>query len=267
MSSPSAASPLSGSVRLLLIRHGESEFNLSPHLIGGQTNSAALTLKGQFQAKRLGIRLANEAIQFDEIYSSTAVRAFETARISLSECSHWRSVHRPSQPLIIPPVVQREEFLEQSQGDWEGQERAKVYTPARIAEMAQSHIRFQPPNGESLQMVQDRAIKVLQPAIEQGKTKSITLKRPYSIGLYAHGGTIRTLLQHYLGLEERFTWLLHQDNTAINEILFDARGIAGVRINDAAHWKMQWNEEMEAVEKEWKEKEKKKQEASPAPSP
>lgn len=55
------------------------------------------------------------------------------------------------------------------------------------------------------------------------------------LGVFGHGGCIRALLHHYCGLHDAFTWLVTQDNTAMNELLLDGRGVATIRINDASH--------------------------------
>lgn len=57
------------------------------------------------------------------------------------------------------------------------------------------------------------------------------------LGVFGHGGCIRTMLNSYCGIHDQWTWLVMQDNTAMNEILIDARGTATIRINDSAHLK------------------------------
>ena len=66
---------------LYLIRHAESDMNNSNHLIGGRSNDTPLTKRGMSQAKLLGWRLKSDGIQFDKVYSSTALRANTTAQI------------------------------------------------------------------------------------------------------------------------------------------------------------------------------------------
>src|SRR5260221_9571778 len=62
--------------RLILIRHGETEWNRAGRIQGYHADSA-LTSTGREQVRALAARLAREAI--DAIYSSDAGRTRETA--------------------------------------------------------------------------------------------------------------------------------------------------------------------------------------------
>lgn len=64
-------------VRLLLCRHGQTEWNVA-HRFQGQTNSN-LTPLGEQQAVKLGERLAETHI--DAVYSSSLQRALDTAKL------------------------------------------------------------------------------------------------------------------------------------------------------------------------------------------
>jgi len=64
-------------IRLVLVRHGQSSFN-SKGLIQGRTDDSFLTDEGYKQALKAGKALSN--INFDKIYSSPLVRAAETAK-------------------------------------------------------------------------------------------------------------------------------------------------------------------------------------------
>ena len=64
-------------IRLVLVRHGQSSFN-AKGLIQGRTDDSLLTDKGYDQALKAGKALSK--INFDKIYSSPLVRAAETAK-------------------------------------------------------------------------------------------------------------------------------------------------------------------------------------------
>jgi broad specificity phosphatase PhoE len=69
-------------MKLYLIRHGESETNLSGHYTGwAQVN---LTPKGVRDAE--GIRPTLEGIKFDKIFSSDLIRAMKTAETAIPDC-------------------------------------------------------------------------------------------------------------------------------------------------------------------------------------
>lgn len=73
-------------VSILLIRHGESDMNVRPGLICGRSNATPLTEKGKTEAAACGARLAKcYPDGFDELYSSTAERAKQTATIALAQ--------------------------------------------------------------------------------------------------------------------------------------------------------------------------------------
>ncbi len=65
------------SIRLVLVRHGQSSFN-EKGLIQGRSDDSYLTDKGYEQAFKSGEALSG--INFDKIYSSPLVRAAETAK-------------------------------------------------------------------------------------------------------------------------------------------------------------------------------------------
>lgn len=65
--------------RLILFRHGETEFNKNKLMTG--IMDVPLTPAGEEQAREAGRRLANMSIQ--RVYSSTLGRAFNTARLAL----------------------------------------------------------------------------------------------------------------------------------------------------------------------------------------
>ena len=94
---------------LYLIRHAESEMNVQEHLIGGRNDAVNLSPKGELQAWYLGKRFREDRIQFDYIYSSTAVRAQRTAQIVCQEIKY-----------PLDRIIYSTALLELDQGDWEG---------------------------------------------------------------------------------------------------------------------------------------------------
>src|SRR3989344_6894792 len=62
-------------MKILLIRHGESEYN-------AKTTTAydsPLTKKGLIQAEHLGKKIKKDRLEIDEIYTSTLMRSKQTA--------------------------------------------------------------------------------------------------------------------------------------------------------------------------------------------
>jgi probable phosphoglycerate mutase len=79
--------------RIILVRHGESSFNLERR-VQGHWDKSTLTEKGQESARQVGEALSN--IQFDAVYTSPLSRAKDTANIILS-----RLKSPPTQPLQV----------------------------------------------------------------------------------------------------------------------------------------------------------------------
>ncbi|CAF0848150.1 unnamed protein product [Adineta steineri] len=211
-------------VRLCFIRHAQSEANLISHTICGQNNSCLLSPLGHEQAILLGKRLKYQNAKFDYFLCSTAIRAKQTADIVL------KIMNIDTSKLITTAAL-----LEQSQGNWEGLNRQSCYTEDIREQMDKLHIEFSAPNGESLRMVQKRAIDFLEPYIDQAKKQSIEENREISIIIFTHGNLIRAVLQYYLQSNTKYTWLIKQENTSISEILLDQFGTSLVKVNDSGH--------------------------------
>jgi broad specificity phosphatase PhoE len=230
-------------IRLLIVRHGESQMNLSAHLLGGQHNHIALTVRGQSQATLLGQRLKFDRVKLDKVYTSTATRAKLTAEIALKHMytgsppasPRHLPTHPSSRSRTPPPIEHTPALLEQSQGEWEGRHRSEVYTPEVHEAMKRETMDFHAPGGESLRGVQKRAMAFLQQELVHWKSVSASEHREVVLAVVCHGGCIRALLQGFCGFDERYAWMIHQENTAVNELVLDHRGTSTIRVNDTAH--------------------------------
>ena len=211
------------SVKLLLIRHGESEMNTSPELICGRSNSSELTNRGWEEALVLGARLKKLGIQPDEIYSSPAVRTIQTANITLEQMD------------LTEKPVERPELLEISMGEWTGQERKIIYTPRQLAEIEEKKSDFRPPGGESQRDVERRMAKFVDELVTNGGKENATIL------VFTHGIAIRCLLRWVLDAGPVAVLHTSLANTSITELEYkaSARGdFAGwhlKRMNDSAH--------------------------------
>lgn len=211
-------------VHLYFIRHAQSEANHAGAYICGQSITCPITPLGKEQAALLGKRLKYENMKFDYLLCSTATRAKQTADIVLEIMNIDRS-----------KVITSDALLEQSQGSWEGKNRQECYTEEIMQKLHELSFDFNAPNGESMRMVQTRAVNFLQLYIEQAKKQSIEENRAISIAIFTHANLIRTVLQYFLHSNPKDAWIIRQNNTAINEILLDHYGISLVKVNDSAH--------------------------------
>ena len=82
-----------GTSTLVLLRHGESEWNALNQFTGWV--DVHLTEKGRGEAIRGGELLAEEGLLPDVVYTSLLRRAITTANLSLDAADrHWIPVHR-----------------------------------------------------------------------------------------------------------------------------------------------------------------------------
>lgn len=126
-------------VRLLLWRHGQTDFN-AERRFQGQTD-VALNAEGRRQAARAARIIA--AFRPDAIFSSDLVRASATAD-ALAR-------------LTGLPVQLDKDLRERSGGSWEG------LTDAEIREQyPDAYVRWMPPDGESVAAVAERASAALE---------------------------------------------------------------------------------------------------------
>jgi len=201
-------------LELFLFRHGESARNNERHLIGGRTNHTPLSQRGLEQAVLLGRLL--QGTSFDLVYTSTAPRSIETARITCAEMGYTGS--------IIP----RDELIEISQGDWDGKPRKEVYTPEVLAQInSPPYGTFRPPGGESHLDVEHRMMAF----VEEIPTKRDNLV----VGVFTHGVTIKCLFRGLMESNPERTYKIVIYNASITRFKHTKRGWHLLTLNDSAH--------------------------------
>jgi probable phosphoglycerate mutase len=139
-------------MRLIIIRHGESEWNRIGRYQGQA--DAPLSDLGMQQAKALAQRLRNEPI--DVIYTSPLQRAARTAE-SVAE-------FHPVTPFRLAPAL-----MEIHHGDWQGcmiDEIVEKY-PRELREWREYPSRSQFPNGESFSNILKRVLDFRDQLLEQ----------------------------------------------------------------------------------------------------
>lgn len=219
---------------LYLIRHGQSEINAQPDMVG-QKSDSRLTEKGKNQAKLLGQRLAKEGKKLDIVWSSPYVRAHDTCQIAMAEV-----------PDSLKPSIQLDTNLrEYSAGDWTHAKRHEVHNVPTLLRMAAMTSGFCPPNGESMHMVERRATTWLEDNVLYNKqVMEMAHKRTaprgqdtLNICAFSHGMTIKCLLHYVMGFDQSFLWKLTLENTSISKLYFNSskEGWRLLTINDHAH--------------------------------
>lgn len=228
-------------VRLLLIRHGESEANLrAMQTIAGRDAKSPLSKKGEVQAQRLGARLRQERVRPHRVIVSNALRARRTAEIACAEAGLFTH----SVALEVEPRV-----VEFSQGSFELRPRHEVYQPggpvSRAIEREQCF--FRPPGvspegarGESQHDVEVRFREFVEECLLDSPPRTEELQ---TILVFSHGIAIRSFVRGVLGASCRFVVHSETENTSITELVYkpvppsrsNLGGWTLVRFNDAAH--------------------------------
>lgn len=212
---------------LYLIRHGQTAVNAKGDTVG-QTAESPLTEHGRLQAQLLGERLAyKDLVTFDKVFSSSYVRAYDTAKIATG-----------NNQTIVPAY----ELREYGAGDWVGGKRNELYNVPNLLRMAAMTNAFQPPNGESMHMVERRASAWLEDNVlynklvqEEATRRQAQKLPPQNIFVFSHGMTIKCLLHYIMGFDQSFTWKITLENTSISKLYFDEKGWRLLTINDHAH--------------------------------
>jgi len=161
--------------KLVLIRHGESQWNLENRFTGW--TDVPLTDKGRAEARRAGELL--RGIQFDKAYTSVLQRAIETLDIVLAVIAQEH----------IP--VERDQALnERHYGDLQGLNKAETaakYGAEQVHQWRRSY-DIAPPGGESLKDTAARTLPYYEahvaPDVRAGK----------NIIVSAHGNSLRSIV-------------------------------------------------------------------------
>jgi broad specificity phosphatase PhoE len=202
-------------IRILLIRHGETDFNLTHHFQG--RIDIPLNKEGKNQAQALALALKDEPLT--AIYSSPLIRAMETAQTI--------KVFHP-----LTPFLKEEGLIEMDLGkfdgmqanDW-GSQHQDFY---KIWRTIPSRVKM--PGGESLQEVQVRAINTLDRITKLYSPGSTLL-------LCSHNFVNRTIICHALGLPLDQFRDFQQDAAALNVLYKKEEQLLAEVVNDVSHLK------------------------------
>lgn len=188
---------------LILLRHGQSEWNKSNQFTGWV--DVRLTEQGKAEAQRGGELLAEKDLHPDIVHTSVLSRAIQTANIALDAADRlwipvkrsWRLNERHYGALQGKDKAQTlEEFGEEQFMLWR---RSFDVPPPELdddAEYSQAHdprydgIDGDVPRTESLKLVIDRLLPYwhgeIVPDLQSGKTVLVA----------AHGNSLRALVKH-----------------------------------------------------------------------
>jgi len=171
--------------RLILVRHGQSEWNLK-NLFTGWRNPG-LTEKGVAEARRAGRDLKAKGFEITICFTSALTRAHQSLDLMLEEMG-----------IVNITIVRNQALNERDYGDLVGlnKDDARKKWGAEQVHLWRRSYDIAPPGGESLKMTAERALPyydaVIEPAVMAGGTVLVS----------AHGNSLRALVMRLDGLTE-----------------------------------------------------------------
>ena len=197
-------------LRLLLVRHGETDWNRQGKFQG--QIDVPLNATGQQQGQQAAEFL--EPISFDFAVSSPLKRPLETAELILK--------HHPNVPLAL-----EDQFREISHGEWEGRLEPEIEAayPGELERWHRTPAEVQMPAGENLQQVWDRAIAAWDQMVAQALAEAKESTQGPRMGLVvAHDAINKVILCHVAGLGAAHIWNFKQGNGAVSVIDYSPAG-------------------------------------------
>ena len=165
---------------LVLLRHGESQWNLENRFTGFK--DIDISENGVREATEAGKRLAAAGIKFDQVFTSTLQRAYHTAEIAL------KNAHQES---LLITMIKHDDLRERDYGDLTGQNKdeARAEFGEEQVQIWRRSYDVRPPGGECLKDVVENRVrpyytKTIKPLVDQGKNVLIA----------AHGNSLRAML-------------------------------------------------------------------------
>lgn len=184
-------------MRLLLIRHGEIDFNRQAKYCG--ITDAPLNRRGFIQAHHLKSLIGKEKI--DCIYSSPLSRARETARILFGQ-----------RRILIKPALQEINF-----GKLEclSVKEARQKFPRFYRRWLTNLKKAKPPGGESASQCGKRIWKFIRHLIKDKNNRNKT------IAIVMHGGPIKILISKIFKFGPNGFWLFHPEPASVTTLEYD----------------------------------------------
>ena len=180
---------------LLLIRHGQTEWNL----LGKYTGQSDIPLNetGRQEAHNLAKKLEENPPEV--VVTSDLIRARETAEIVAA-------------PFNLP-VHTNSDLREINQGVWEGMHFSdiKARYAAEFAEREANPLEVAPPEGETVGQVRERVLTAV--------TKIIQTYPGQRVAVVAHGLSLALIKAHYTNTPIQKVWDLIPPNAQAEELV------------------------------------------------
>lgn len=196
-------------IKLILIRHGETETNVKGKLHKDKDNQT-LNKTGFVQIQKTAKELFKH--KPIAIYSSKEIRAIESAGIISEVC---KVPHREVTGL-----------QERNWGDFSGKpwsEIAKVLDKMKL----QERYTYVPPNGESWKSFITRLKKAIKKLVVKNNRKTIIV--------VTHGGAIRALLPFLLDIPKEESFKYDPTNASITIFEYQGDRFSKIVVDDSSH--------------------------------
>jgi probable phosphoglycerate mutase len=185
---------------LLLVRHGQTTFNLEGRL-PGQLPGIALTDEGRRQAQHAAVALSG--LPLSAVISSPLERAQDTAQII---ARGW------ALPIRLDPRLKDTDV-----GAWSGQKLDELGKTDPVWRSFVERPDQPPPGVEGFTAVQNRSVAVVEEILED------TSLGQYIV-LVAHADVVKLILAHYTGLPSERARFLVVGNASISALAFPPDG-------------------------------------------
>ncbi len=178
--------------KLILIRHGETDYNRDNRFMGH--TDIGINETGRNQLKRLKVILTDEEIH--EVYCSDLTRCRESAKIIG----------------FNNEIEYTQNLREMNFGEWEGLKWKELLASYgdEYARWKDDWVNRSIPGGESFREMSKRVIAEIDRIKKSEGTKVVV----------THGGCIRTIISHYLMDSLEKSWHFQIDNGTICRISF-----------------------------------------------
>lgn len=206
-------------LRLLLVRHGQTDGNSNGRFVGHQDIPLNETGERQIQAAAQRLRKERPAA----IYSSDLLRACQTAS------AIQQAIQQSISPAPPPKLIKDQRIREMHFGEWEGLTYSEIENayPEELKSWQADIFHVAPPGGESLQQLAERAHFFLEELLDTYSGQSVIVA--------GHGGTFEALAIKILKLESGRSWQFQLNNTGICEFKFFPSGPILSLWNDTCH--------------------------------
>jgi len=196
-----------GGVRILLVRHGETQWNREQRFQGQM--DIPLNEKGQWQAAQVALFLRE--VPIDRVFSSPLQRPWQTAL----------AIQAFHPQVRITPVP---ELAEICHGAWEGKLQSEIEThyPGMLTQWQTEPEQVQMPGGENLQQVWQRVAAGWHFLLKQCQSEETVL-------VVAHDATNKAVICQLFGRDPGAFWAFKQGNAAVTVIDYPD-GVEGMAV-------------------------------------